>query len=69
MGTDGGPAAKELAPKFSVLKDQLSSKLGFAIPDVDVRLFIMSISAVSCISFCYVALVCCVYDVGLLYAA
>ncbi|KAL6176508.1 hypothetical protein ACLB2K_053141 [Fragaria x ananassa] len=35
FGTDGGPAAKELAPKFSVLKDHLSSKLGFALPDVN----------------------------------
>ncbi|KAL6192090.1 hypothetical protein ACLB2K_038477 [Fragaria x ananassa] len=35
FGTDGGLAAKELAPKFSVLKDHLSSKMGFALPDVD----------------------------------
>ncbi|KAL6189498.1 hypothetical protein ACLB2K_040886 [Fragaria x ananassa] len=35
FGTDGGLSAKELAPKFSVLKDHLSSKMGFVLPDVD----------------------------------
>lgn len=35
FGTDGGPAAKELAPKFTVFKNNLSSKLGVALPDVD----------------------------------
>ncbi|XP_041001715.1 uncharacterized protein LOC121247432 [Juglans microcarpa x Juglans regia] len=37
FGTDGGPAAKELAMKFAVLQKNLSSKLGVRVPDVDVR--------------------------------
>ncbi|KAG2722102.1 hypothetical protein I3843_02G098800 [Carya illinoinensis] len=35
FGTDGGPAAKELAMKFAVLQKNLSSKLGVRVPDVD----------------------------------
>ncbi|XP_050370173.1 uncharacterized protein LOC126788246 [Argentina anserina] len=45
LGTDGGPAAKELVPKFSVIKDHLSSKLGFAIPDVEPSLLVMTVIA------------------------
>ncbi|TQD71736.1 hypothetical protein C1H46_042729 [Malus baccata] len=37
FGVDGGPAAKDLAPKFNVFKKNLSSKLGVAIPEIEVR--------------------------------
>lgn len=37
FGVDGGPAAKELIPKLAVLKENLSSKLGVALPNIDVR--------------------------------
>lgn len=37
FGVDGGPAAKELVPKFMVLKQQISSKLGLGLPNIDVR--------------------------------
>lgn len=43
FGLDGGPAAKELVPKFNVLKKILSSKLGVALPDIDVRTFYLSL--------------------------
>ena len=33
----GGPIAKELIPKFTVLKRNLSSKLGVKTPDINVR--------------------------------
>ncbi|KAF3456835.1 hypothetical protein FNV43_RR01489 [Rhamnella rubrinervis] len=34
---DGGPAVKELVPKLTILKKNLSSKLGVALPNVDAR--------------------------------
>ncbi|KAB2625611.1 hypothetical protein D8674_017271 [Pyrus ussuriensis x Pyrus communis] len=37
FGVDGGPAAKDLAPKFNVFKKNLSAKLGVAIPEIEVR--------------------------------
>ncbi|XP_044484632.1 uncharacterized protein LOC123210375 [Mangifera indica] len=37
FGVDGGPAAKELIPKLAVAKKRLSSTLGLAIPDIEVR--------------------------------
>ncbi|XP_004241013.1 uncharacterized protein [Solanum lycopersicum] len=37
FGEDGGPAAKELAPKVAGLQDFLVSKLGTGIPKIDVR--------------------------------
>ncbi|TQE01132.1 hypothetical protein C1H46_013271 [Malus baccata] len=37
FGVDGGPAAKDLSPKFNVFKKNLSAKLGVAIPEIDVR--------------------------------
>lgn len=42
FGVDGGPAAKELVPKLNVLKKSLSSKLGVALPNIDVRPFCLS---------------------------
>ena len=36
FGTDGGPAAKELAPKLHLTKAHLSSRLGVALPDIEV---------------------------------
>ncbi|KAL5195692.1 hypothetical protein HKD37_20G057490 [Glycine soja] len=39
----GGPIAKELIPKFTVLKRNLSSKLGVKTPDINVRSVIASI--------------------------
>lgn len=38
FGIDGGPAGKELIPKFTFFKQNLSSKIGVAVPDIDVRL-------------------------------
>ncbi|XP_022143969.1 uncharacterized protein LOC111013751 [Momordica charantia] len=37
FGNNGGPAAEALSPKIAVLRRNLSSKLGLAIPDIDVR--------------------------------
>ncbi|RVW67083.1 hypothetical protein CK203_063179 [Vitis vinifera] len=37
FGVDGGPAAKELIPKFTVIKQHISSKLGLGVPNIDVR--------------------------------
>lgn len=37
FGEDGGPAAKELAPKVAGLQDFLVSKLGTGIPKIDVN--------------------------------
>ena len=39
----GGPIAKELIPKLNVLRGNLSSKLGVAIPQLDVRQLIATI--------------------------
>ena len=33
----GGPIAKELIPKLTIVRENLSSKLGVRIPDLDVR--------------------------------
>lgn len=33
----GGPVSKELIPKLTVVKKNLSSKLGVALPDIDVK--------------------------------
>ncbi|KAE9617608.1 hypothetical protein Lal_00034935 [Lupinus albus] len=40
---NGGPIAKELTPKFTAVKINLSSKLGIGLPDFDVRQFIATI--------------------------
>ncbi|PQM40974.1 actin-related protein 9 [Prunus yedoensis var. nudiflora] len=37
FGVDGGPAAKDLVPKFNVFKKNLSSKLGVELPHIDVK--------------------------------
>ncbi|XP_013584004.1 PREDICTED: uncharacterized protein LOC106292882 [Brassica oleracea var. oleracea] len=37
FGADGGPAAKELAPKLGLAKSHLSSRLGVAFPDIEVK--------------------------------
>ncbi|CAN6876858.1 unnamed protein product [Brassica oleracea var. botrytis] len=37
FGADGGPAAKELAPKLGLAKSHLSSRLGVALPDIEVK--------------------------------
>jgi len=34
---NGGPIVKELIPKLTVVRRNLSSKLGVAIPDINVR--------------------------------
>ncbi|XP_061370998.1 uncharacterized protein LOC133313617 [Gastrolobium bilobum] len=39
----GGPIAKELIPKLTVVRKNLSSKLGIGIPDINVRQVIASI--------------------------
>lgn len=36
FGGDGGPAAKELAPKLDLTKAHLSSRLGVALPNIEV---------------------------------
>ncbi|XP_074319527.1 uncharacterized protein LOC141656513 [Silene latifolia] len=37
FGVDGGPAAKELAPKVGQVRDILISKLGVKLPEIEVR--------------------------------
>ncbi|GAB4850948.1 hypothetical protein Ancab_030244 [Ancistrocladus abbreviatus] len=37
FGVDGGPAAKELIPRFTAVQKHLTSNLGFRLPDIDVR--------------------------------
>lgn len=39
FGEDGGPAAKELAPKVAGLQDFLESKLGAVTPKIDVMAY------------------------------
>lgn len=44
FGTDGGPAANSLKPKFHVFSNHLSTQTGFKVPEVEVRLhFTLSI--------------------------
>ncbi|KAF2617396.1 hypothetical protein F2Q68_00038259 [Brassica cretica] len=43
FGTDGGPAAKELAPKLHLTKTHLSSRLGVALPDIEVKQLVWAI--------------------------
>ncbi|KAF8081183.1 hypothetical protein N665_0902s0036 [Sinapis alba] len=45
FGTDGGPAAKELAPKLHLTKANLSSRLGVALPDIEVKQVVWAIVA------------------------
>ncbi|KAJ1391808.1 HR-like lesion-inducer [Sesbania bispinosa] len=40
---NGGPIAKELMPKLTVVKKNLSSKLGIGLPDIDARQFVATI--------------------------
>ncbi|KAL6989858.1 hypothetical protein U1Q18_015608 [Sarracenia purpurea var. burkii] len=40
FGTDGGHAAKELAPKLATVQKYLTSKLGDGAPKIDVRHFV-----------------------------
>lgn len=42
FGTDGGPAAKALKPKFHVFSSHLSTQTGFKVPEVEVRLHLLS---------------------------
>ncbi|KAL9240342.1 hypothetical protein vseg_014576 [Gypsophila vaccaria] len=46
FGVDGGPAAKELAPKVSQVRELLISKLGFNLPEIEVRHFVATSMAV-----------------------
>ncbi|XP_061348784.1 uncharacterized protein LOC133294148 [Gastrolobium bilobum] len=43
LDANGGPIAKELIPKLTVVKKNLSSKLGVGLPDIDARQFIATI--------------------------
>ncbi|PON98720.1 HR-like lesion-inducer [Trema orientale] len=43
FGVDGGPAAKELVPKFTAFKENLSAKLGVALPNIDARQLVATI--------------------------
>ncbi|KAL0697286.1 hypothetical protein Bca4012_053408 [Brassica carinata] len=45
FGSDGGPAAKELAPKLHLTKAHLSSRLGVALPDIEVKQVVSAIVA------------------------
>lgn len=42
FGADGGPAAKELAPKLDLTKSHLSSRFGVALPNVEVWPLLLS---------------------------
>uniref|UniRef100_A0A0D9W2D2 Nicotiana lesion-inducing like n=1 Tax=Leersia perrieri TaxID=77586 RepID=A0A0D9W2D2_9ORYZ len=37
FGTDGGPAAKALKPKFNLFIQQVSKNLGMAMPHIDIK--------------------------------
>ncbi|XP_048333207.1 uncharacterized protein LOC125423384 [Ziziphus jujuba] len=37
FGTDGGPAAKALKPKFHVFSSHLSTQTGFKVPEVEIK--------------------------------
>ncbi|KFK31714.1 hypothetical protein AALP_AA6G149500 [Arabis alpina] len=45
FGVDGGPAAKELAPKLNLAKAHLSSRLGVTLPKIEVRQVVVTIIA------------------------
>ncbi|CAN8247816.1 unnamed protein product [Cochlearia groenlandica] len=45
FGVDGGPAAKELSPKLDLVKAHLSSRLGVALPIVEVKQVVATIVA------------------------
>ncbi|VVA89930.1 unnamed protein product [Arabis nemorensis] len=45
FGGDGGPAAKELAPKLDLTKAHLSSRLGVALPNIEVKQVVWTIIA------------------------
>jgi len=45
FGTDGGPAAKELAPKLDLTKAHLSSILGVSLPNLEVKQVVWAIVA------------------------
>ncbi|KAJ4777286.1 HR-like lesion-inducing protein-like protein [Rhynchospora pubera] len=42
FGTDGGPAAKALKPKFNILTKHINSHLGVALPPIDMKHVIMA---------------------------
>ncbi|KAJ4801581.1 HR-like lesion-inducing protein-like protein [Rhynchospora pubera] len=42
FGTDGGPAAKALKPKFDILTKNINSYLGVALPPIDMKPVIMA---------------------------
>ncbi|MBA0849489.1 hypothetical protein Goshw_016649 [Gossypium schwendimanii] len=42
FGVDGGPAAKELAPKLNLAKKHLSSQFHVNFPDIEVRRLILT---------------------------
>ncbi|KAF7001730.1 hypothetical protein CFC21_017340 [Triticum aestivum] len=37
FGTDGGPAAKSLKPKFNLFVKQVSAGIGMAVPHIDIK--------------------------------
>uniref|UniRef100_A0ACD5UV25 Uncharacterized protein n=1 Tax=Avena sativa TaxID=4498 RepID=A0ACD5UV25_AVESA len=37
FGSDGGPAAKSLKPKFNIFVKQVSSNIGMAVPHIDIK--------------------------------
>lgn len=39
FGEDGGSAVPELISKLAIVKKHISSQLGVAVPDIDVRTF------------------------------
>ncbi|XP_024026318.1 uncharacterized protein LOC112093008 [Morus notabilis] len=43
FGDNGGPAAKELVPKFNVFNKNLSSNLGVALPNIDPRQLVATV--------------------------
>ncbi|KAJ3690423.1 hypothetical protein LUZ61_019587 [Rhynchospora tenuis] len=42
FGTDGGPAAKAIKPKFNILTKHINSNLGVALPPIDMKHVIMA---------------------------
>ncbi|BAT85520.1 hypothetical protein LR48_Vigan50s009300 [Vigna angularis] len=39
-GVDGGPAAKALRPKFDAFAQQVHSRVGFQLPDIDMKFLV-----------------------------
>lgn len=67
FGADGGPAAKELAPKLDLTKAHLSSRFGLALPNFEVwpLLLILLLPSASKVSYAVYIYVCLTWKTNL----